>query len=148
MNGSFDTRETRVDLERLFAELEVAAKKALQDALTSAEQHARNTTQFQDVTGTTRKGIHAFVTNGSALEGQLISMGSATRFIEYGTKPHQINARGSAMRFVVNGQAIFARRVHHPGTRPRPFMQEARDHGEQVLDYGLELRTDEAITKE
>jgi hypothetical protein len=36
------------------------------------------------------------------------------------------------------GQAVFARMVHHPGSKPYPFMQPARDHAESWLLTELE----------
>jgi hypothetical protein len=57
-------------------------------------------------------------------------------FVEYGTRPHIIRPRnGKFLRFPANGRsarltgsvrrggdAVFAREVHHPGTKPRPFL--------------------------
>jgi hypothetical protein len=57
-------------------------------------------------------------------------------FVEYGTRPHIIRPRnGKFLRFPANarsarltgsvrrgGDAVFAREVHHPGTKPRPFL--------------------------
>lgn len=40
-----------------------------------------------------------------------------------GTRPHVITAkRARALRFVVAGRVVYARRVQHPGTRPNPFL--------------------------
>jgi len=68
-------------------------------------------------------------------------------FVEKGTRPHIIEPKTKkALRFfpsalgVLSGapqsllglqasmlQPIFARRVHHPGTKPNPFVQRTRD---------------------
>jgi hypothetical protein len=37
--------------------------------------------------------------------------------VETGTRPHQIRARGKALRFTVGGRVIYAPEVNHPGTR-------------------------------
>jgi hypothetical protein len=56
--------------------------------------------------------------------------------VEYGTRPHIIRPRTkSILRFPANGRsarltgslrrggdAVFAREVHHPGTKPHPFL--------------------------
>lgn len=40
-----------------------------------------------------------------------------------GSRPHIIQARtAKALRFVVGGQVVYTRRVHHPGTRPNPYL--------------------------
>lgn len=43
-----------------------------------------------------------------------------------GTRPHIIRARrGKALRFMVDGQFVFATAVRHPGTQPAPFLRRA-----------------------
>lgn len=43
-----------------------------------------------------------------------------------GTRPHIIRPRNArALRFVVGGQVVYARVVHHPGTAARPFLDRA-----------------------
>lgn len=43
-----------------------------------------------------------------------------------GTRPHVIRPRNArALRFVVGGRVVYARVVHHPGTRARPFLDRA-----------------------
>ena len=43
-------------------------------------------------------------------------------FVTGGTRPHDIvPVRAKALRFVVNGTPVFAKRVHHPGTKANPY---------------------------
>jgi hypothetical protein len=43
-----------------------------------------------------------------------------------GTRPHIIRPKNaSVLRFTVGGQVVYARVVHHPGTRPNPFLDRA-----------------------
>lgn len=43
-----------------------------------------------------------------------------------GTRPHLITPRtGRAVRFNSRGRMVYARVVHHPGTRPNPFLVKA-----------------------
>jgi hypothetical protein len=58
--------------------------------------------------------------------------GSVTFTVKYaqwvhdGTRPHIIRARKKkALRFTVGGQVIYRPLVHHPGTRPQPFLARA-----------------------
>lgn len=47
-------------------------------------------------------------------------------FVHDGTRPHVIRPRNAqVLRFVVDGRVVFARVVHHPGTRARPFIDRA-----------------------
>jgi hypothetical protein len=46
------------------------------------------------------------------------------KMLEDGTKPHDIRpVRAKALRFSVGGDIRFAKVVHHPGTKPMPFMR-------------------------
>lgn len=48
------------------------------------------------------------------------------RIITGGTRPHAIvPRRGRVLAFTVGGQLVFARRVHHPGTAPNPYLVRA-----------------------
>lgn len=43
-----------------------------------------------------------------------------------GTRPHIIRPRrAQVLRFQVGGRVVFAKVVHHPGTRARPFLDRA-----------------------
>ncbi|MEM2003164.1 MAG: HK97 gp10 family phage protein [Nitrososphaerota archaeon] len=47
-------------------------------------------------------------------------------FVEFGTRPHVIYPRRArALRFEVDGEVVFARRVHHPGTPAQKFVAQA-----------------------
>lgn len=47
-------------------------------------------------------------------------------FVNDGTRPHVIRPRqAQVLRFTVGGRVVFARVVHHPGTRPNPFLDRA-----------------------
>jgi HK97 gp10 family phage protein len=61
-------------------------------------------------------------------------------FVNDGTRPHIIRPRrGQALRFTVGGRVVFARVVHHPGTRARPFLDQALR--ETALARGYRFRT-------
>lgn len=46
--------------------------------------------------------------------------------VERGSGPRTIEPRNAkALRFVVGGETVFARRVNHPGTRAKPFLVPA-----------------------
>lgn len=48
------------------------------------------------------------------------------RYVNDGTRPHVIRPKNAkVLRFVVGGQVVFARVVHHPGTRANPFLDRA-----------------------
>lgn len=46
--------------------------------------------------------------------------------VQNGTRPHTIRPRTKqVLKFNVGGQTVFAKVVHHPGTRARPFLDRA-----------------------
>lgn len=47
-------------------------------------------------------------------------------YVHDGTRPHEIRPRNAqVLRFMINGRVQYARVVHHPGTRARPFIERA-----------------------
>lgn len=52
---------------------------------------------------------------------------SYAAMVHDGTRPHQIRPKraGGRLRFVVGGRVVFARVVNHPGTKARPFLDDA-----------------------
>lgn len=50
------------------------------------------------------------------------------RWVEFGTKAHQIKAKGAGS--IVFG-GIFSKSVHHPGAKAKPFMRPALDAAAQ-----------------
>lgn len=84
-------------------------------------------------TGQTGRTIHiAAVTPTSVTT----VAGGAAVYLEHGTRPHEITPRAArALRFAaspagrrlsgaprVGAAVVFAKRVHHPGSKPYPFM--------------------------
>lgn len=58
--------------------------------------------------------------------GIYVRAGGAAIFIVKGTRPHTIRPRTrTILRFEVGGDVVWAKEVHHPGTRANNFMAEA-----------------------
>jgi hypothetical protein len=58
-------------------------------------------------------------------EGRMVNPVSYALAVHQGTPPHVIRPRrAQALRFEAGGEVVFAMVVHHPGTRPRPFLAE------------------------
>jgi hypothetical protein len=59
--------------------------------------------------------------------GVITSTHPASIYVVNGTAKHIIRPRrpGGVLRFTVNGRIIYAKIVHHPGTKPNNFMIEA-----------------------
>jgi hypothetical protein len=48
-------------------------------------------------------------------------------YVDQGTRPHEIKPKrpGGVLVFKMNGQTVFAKKVHHPGTKAQPFVLPA-----------------------
>lgn len=57
---------------------------------------------------------------------QYVEVGANTKYaydVHEGTRRHTITARtGRLMRFNVGGRIVYARKVTHPGSRPKPYL--------------------------
>jgi len=53
-----------------------------------------------------------------------ITMVDYAFYVEFGTPPHVIKPKDKqALKFKAGGENVFAKEVHHPGTRPNPFIR-------------------------
>jgi hypothetical protein len=72
-------------------------------------------------------------------EASINVQASYAAYVVKGTRPHIIRpANGSVLAFEgAGGKMVFTRLVHHPGTKPNPFMQiaaeDARGKAEEVF---------------
>ncbi|MGK9183795.1 HK97-gp10 family putative phage morphogenesis protein [Priestia filamentosa] len=52
--------------------------------------------------------------------GFTFTMLDYARYVEFGTRPHMIRAKKA--KVLTDGKRFFGKEVHHPGTRPQPFL--------------------------
>jgi hypothetical protein len=148
-----DGRQAITSLRALNGAFMHSVAETTRVTLEEVERHAKATTLFNDKSGAgvTRAGEGTRSSIKAHVEGTtrgFVEAGGAAQFLENGTQPHEIWAHGGGMlRFEVAGTVFFRRMVHHPGTAPRPFMQQARDHGQQVADFAAEIFLEEAIRR-
>ncbi len=99
-------------------------------------------------TGNLSRSIH--VLNATQTSVQVEAGAGYAAYVEFGTRPHDITpnaakalrfATGSGRRLTGSPRAgadvVFATRVHHPGTRPEPYLvpgAKAAVSGSGVLD--------------
>lgn len=71
-------------------------------------------------TGRLRNSIKVKAIDG----GILIWMADYGKMVEFGTVPHIIRpVNKKALKFKSGKEVVFAKEVHHPGTRPNPFIR-------------------------
>lgn len=74
-------------------------------------------------------------------EGFRVSMARHGEYVEFGTAPHIIEVKNAeALHWKSGGEDHFAKRVHHPGTRPNPFIRNAfRQHFQRIVERNARM---------
>ncbi len=68
-------------------------------------------------------------------EARIAALAPYALYVVCGTAPHEIRpANARVLAFSVGGNIIFTALVHHPGTKPNPFMQTAVDEARSKVD--------------
>lgn len=137
------------DLQRLLGYIHEGSKKGLARIAELAMNHAGATRSFQNHTHHLRGSIRHRIKSEFH---HIVQAGGRdapyAKFVEEGTRRHVIEARrAKTLRFVQNGQLRFAKRVNHPGTRPRFFMRDARDAAENAVHRMMEAEINTAIRR-
>jgi HK97 gp10 family phage protein len=78
-------------------------------------------------TGNLRRSLHITVNPGQVIIGPNETQAPYAGYVESGTKAHEIRPRkpGGVLVFTVGGVKVFAKKVHHPGTRAQPYVRPA-----------------------
>lgn len=113
-----DDKEALTWLEKASRQLEASVSHAIAVAAARVLQMAKQRVPVK--TGKLQRSIRSRVSKTTATVSANAPYAS---FVENGTKPHTITAKGGGfLRFRVNGRVIFKRSVRHPGTRGKQFM--------------------------
>jgi HK97 gp10 family phage protein len=130
----------RLDRAALNRTITNATRRELTEAGRQVVQRAKVLAPVR--TGRLRSSIRAEPPRIFSLRGSL-TVGSDVEyagFVNDGTRPHRIVPKnGSVLRFTVGGRVVYARVVNHPGTRARPFLDQALR--EVAAQRGYSFRT-------
>lgn len=80
--------------------------------------------QIPVLTGKTRESVGVSESSEDHVE---ITGSAVAQMIDGGTRSHEITPHGSRLRFQDRGRTVFSRKVDHPGTRARPFIERAAE---------------------
>jgi hypothetical protein len=118
-------------------ELDEVVEKTLEIAGKRGVEIARSTTlfnhgdSFNAAITYTQLTSHSGLVDADPVDKKGVHYGA---FLEYGTRPHIIEAKNAkTLRFEVDGDVIFAKRVHHPGTKAYGFMEKSGEQLESEL---------------
>jgi hypothetical protein len=160
-------------VEQFAEDVQRGCLDVVQDACLDGAEHARSVGAFKDVTGELRRSIKAFPARrtGNGAEGSFGTTLKRAVFVEDDTKAHTIRpkagegtygplrqgqsrrAKGDigthriALRWTEGGAVRFARVVHHPGTKGKPFIGPGAIKAEGVLYAKAELLSARAIAR-
>ncbi len=136
------------DLKRAFREFPKIAAPILQRAIEgTAFVFQKNTLKNDPVPWRTGNLTQSFRFRTAPLEARWYPTANYAHFVELGTKPHVIRpvkaralawGQGGSRGYVTaasgrqyyrssGGSTVFAMRVNHPGTKPKPFMKKIVD---------------------
>jgi hypothetical protein len=123
--------DMKVEADRVIAQM-TARKARVPDSLAKivTELTGKLLTAVQQrapvKTGKLRRSIFEEVTvnNMQALGRVYVSPDTAyAKFVEYETKPHDIYpTKASVLAFIMGGKQVFAKMVHHPGTKAQMYL--------------------------
>jgi hypothetical protein len=83
-------------------------------------------------TGYLASTVYKQVSDSEGIIGVAASYGKA---VVEGTAPHEIRpTNGNLLGFRIAGKMIFTPIVHHPGTKPNPFLQNAIEEAQSKVD--------------
>ncbi len=106
-------------------ELEKQTAIAVKRTAEAAATYARIQGWYEHHTYKLRNSIK---TSHAGVEAKVSANAPYAHYVEYGQRAHWIEARRKkVLRFEINGEVFFRRRVYHRGTGPRPFMRHAQE---------------------
>jgi HK97 gp10 family phage protein len=69
----------------------------------------------------------------SKTKAEIVSKAPYSGFVEYGTAPHLIKVKNKQVLANRRMGQVFGKIVHHPGTRPNPYMKRALEKSQAKI---------------
>lgn len=115
-----------------------AGQKALSEGLTeftmslfrSVHRVIDEGKSFTPRTGHLQQSIRVDLSNVKEGKAEIVADASYAPFVEFGTRPHVIKPKNrQSLRWATDEGYVFAKLVHHPGSKPYPFFRTAVKEG-------------------
>ena len=118
-----DYNDLRVNIEEVEKRTLIELKKAVKDTAEDIKKDAKKKVAYK--TGALSRSINTtYGKQGS--EAVIKADVSHASFVEYGTRAHTIRPKNKkALAFNSGNKMTFAKKVNHPGTKAKPFMEPA-----------------------
>jgi len=127
----------QIEAEELFdsKEIENEVSNLVKSTLYGIETDAKRNCPVD--TGRLRGSITTNITG--KMSGECGTNVEYAEDVEYGTRPHVIKPKNKqALHWKEGNTDIFAKEVHHPGTKAQPFFEPAVKKNEEKLDKKID----------
>ncbi len=136
-----NTAETRRAAAAICRDIVLGAPVVLDEVTQEVAEHARQHPEFyrprhgmQGLQGATRARLT--VATGGRIRAEVYNTKPYGIAVHDGSRAHEIHARNApylVFFWEKMGRWVRTKKVNHPGTAPRPFLQTPRRYGEQRL---------------
>lgn len=138
------------DFEKLVKAFEAApvqtrdmVRRQVKMAVRDVREYARDHHRFVTRSGMTEKSIMSLAKYN---QGTVMLTNNIARWQHEGTKPYVIVPRSKkVLRFAINKEFVFSKRVRHPGIKADPFLYKAADVMQPTIEARFKAALDNLV---
>lgn len=118
-------------------------RRQVKMAVRDVREYARDHHRFVTRSGMTEKSIMSLAKDN---QGTVMLTNNIARWQHEGTKSHLIVPRSKkVLRFAVNKEFVFSKRVRHPGIKADPFLYKAADVMQPTIEARFKAALDNLV---
>lgn len=118
-------------------------RRQVKMAVRDVREYARDHHRFVTRSGMTEKSIMSLAKDN---QGTVMLTNNIARWQHEGTKAHLIVPRSKkVLRFAVNKEFVFSKRVRHPGIKADPFLYKAADVMQPTIEARFKAALDNLV---
>jgi hypothetical protein len=118
-------------------------RRQVKMAVRDVREYARDHHRFVTRSGMTEKSIMSLAKDN---QGTVMLTNNIARWQHEGTKPYVIVPRiKKVLRFAVNKEFVFSKRVRHPGIKADPFLYTAADVMQPTIEARFKAALDNLV---
>lgn len=118
-------------------------RRQVKMAVRDVREYARDHHRFVTRSGMTEKSIMSLAKDN---QGTVMLTNNIARWQHEGTKPYVIVPRSKkVLRFAINKEFVFSKRVRHPGIKADPFLYTAADVMQPTIEARFKAALDNLV---
>ena len=118
-------------------------RRQVKMAVRDVREYARDHHRFVTRSGMTEKSIMSLAKDN---QGTVMLTNNIARWQHEGTKAHLIVPRSKkVLRFAINKEFVFSKRVRHPGIKADPFLYKAADVMQPTIEARFKTALDNLV---